>query len=62
MKIIATESIVLSREEVAILSRAKYILIEKIIVSHRDSGACGLACAINECLDVLNDIYIEEDF
>jgi hypothetical protein len=62
MKIIATKSIVLSHEDVAILSRAKDILIEKIIVNHRDSDACGLACAITDCLDVLNDLYIEEDY
>lgn len=62
MKIFAAENIVLSHEEVATLSLAKDILIEKIIVNHRDSDACGLACAITDCLDVLNDLYIEEDF
>ena len=62
MKIFATESIALSHEEIATLARAKDILIEKIIVNYRDSDACGLACAITDCLDVLNDFYIEEDF
>ena len=62
MKYIATEDIVLSHEEIATLTRAKDILIDKIIVKHRDSDACGLACAITDCLDVLNDLYIGEDF
>lgn len=62
MKIFAAESIVLSHGEVATLSLAKDILIEKIIVNYRDSDACGLACAIVDCLDVLNDLYIEEDY
>jgi hypothetical protein len=62
MKYIATECITLSHEEIATLSHAKDILIEKIIVNHRDSDACGLVCAITNCLNVLNDLYIEEDY
>ena len=62
MKIIDVEPITLSHEEIAVLFRAKDILINKIIVNYRDSYACSLACAITDCLDVLNDCYIEEDF
>lgn len=61
MKYIATEDILLSHEEITTLYRAKRILIDKIIVNYRDSYACSLACAITDCLDVLNDLYLEED-
>lgn len=61
MKIVTAERIVLSREEVATLSHANDILV-KIAVNTKDENASGLACAITDCLDVLKDLYIEEDF
>lgn len=61
MKFVTTEYVVLSHEEIAALSRARYI-IEKIAENSPEADACGLACAITDCLDVLNNYYIEEDY
>lgn len=63
MKVVGNENIILSHEEINALHRAKNILIYEIIAKNRGSYACNLACAITDCLDVLNDWYIiEEDF
>ena len=60
MKIITSRPIILSHEEVTILSHAHDIL-EKIAEDCADADVWGLACAITDCLDVLAQCYEEED-
>lgn len=61
MKIVISERVILSHEEVATLSHARDIL-EKMAVNSGDANVCGLACAITDCLEVLSGCYEEEDF
>lgn len=61
MKYIATEYVVLSHEEVATLLRARHI-IEKIADNSPEADAFGIACAITDYIDILNNYYTEEDF